>query len=448
MPAWLGPETLTSDWFLGAIRDAGVTTLRLPGGSWSNSYDWAGCEAADPDRCYWLWAARPSDFVQLLADTGLAGIWTQSINHTPQSAAAAVAFFNGSVDDDHVIGLDRDGVDWGTTGDWAALRTDNGHPQPANIKLWEIGNEVYGGKPDVGGDQCASFGWEDVWTCDGAEYVTGNDQHDGYLAIRAAMLDVDPTIEVGAVGVADPESWSDWGNEVVTGAGAALDFYVVHQYGFDQSPSVDETFKRSGSLWPSLISDARTGLPDGVELAITEYNLVSFEAADTEQTMTRAMNALFVADTIGQFAIEGVEIANQWNMANGTTGSGTDYGLVSATDGARFPQFHAVALWGRTGDELLDVATGVDSIHVYPTRRIDGSLAILIINFSDDRLDIDVQLNGVTDPNGATIESYAAAPRATTLEVTGPTAVAVVDAALQVDLPGVSISIIEVPAGG
>ena len=337
VPAWIGPERLADPEFQAATKESGVSLLRMPGGSWSNSYDWAGCEVGDADRCYFVGSARPTDFIDFMQATDLPGMWTVSINQTAQSAAAAVAFFNGEVDDERVIGIDRNGVDWGTVGSWAGLRELGGNADPQRIELWEVGNEVYGGRPESGGDQCASFGWEDVWTCDGSEYISGDDDHDGYLAIRAAMLDVDPSIEVGAVGVGDPAGWSDWGNEVIDGAGEDLDFYVVHAYGFDGSPDGESAVRRPGELWPEIVRDVRTTLDPTIPIAVTEYNLVSFEAGDTEQTMTKAMNALYIADTIGQLAVNGVEIANQWNLANGTTGSGTDYGMISLDDGSRVP---------------------------------------------------------------------------------------------------------------
>ena len=73
---------------------------------------------------------------------------------------------------------------------------------------------MYGAIPSAGPD-CAEFGWEEVWTCDGTQYVEGDDAHDGYLDFRDAMRAVDPEIEVGAVGLFDGESWGNWGSEVV-----------------------------------------------------------------------------------------------------------------------------------------------------------------------------------------------------------------------------------------
>lgn len=128
---------------------------------------------------------------------------TVNMNGTAQEAAALVAYFNGEVDDERPIGMDARGRDWGKVSDWAALRRENGNPEPLPIQYVEVGNEIYGGKA---GKDCAPWGWEDVWTCDGTEYVngigSGAARRDGYRAFRDAMRAVDPTIQVGAVGVA------------------------------------------------------------------------------------------------------------------------------------------------------------------------------------------------------------------------------------------------------
>lgn len=417
VPAWLGPERLRAPWLLDALDDAGVTTIRMPGGSWSNEYGWSACELRLDEGCIWDGAARPSDFAALLAATGLAGIWTVSINETAQSAAALVAFFNGAVDDERTIGVDREGVDWGTVGDWARVRATGGNSQPVPIALWEVGNEVYGGRPDTGGDQCAPFGWENVWTCDGATYVSGDDEHDGYLDIRRAMLDVDPTIEVGAVGVADPSSWSNWGTEVIASAGDELDFYVVHQYGFDSSPSPEETARRAEEMWGPSLSDVRERLGD-VPIAVTEYNLVSFEAGDAERSMTTVANALFIADSIGQLARSGVSIANQWNFANGTTESGTDYGMTAVDTGDRFPQFEAMASWGRAGEVLLPVDLDQDAAYeVYPTRRSDGSIMVIMLNPADQPQTLHIEFEGLDDPAMVSTSIGASSPDANAFDV-------------------------------
>lgn len=448
LPAWLGPAAVADPAFREAAIASGTTLIRMPGGSWSNLYDWSGCERGDPDRCIWTWATRPRDFAAFLHATGLPGMWTVSPNETAQSAGALVAYFNGDVGDTTVIGVDRNGVDWGTVDDWARLRSGNGNPDPVDIDLWEIGNEVFGGSSAAGGRNCAPFGWERVWTCDGTEYVEGTEDHDGALDLRAAMLAVDPTIEVGLVGTAHPSDWNDWGAEVIEAAGAELDFYVVHHYGFARSPVGADAVRRPAETWPWLIDSVERWLPDGVPMAITEYSLVSIEEFDTEHTLTTAMNAFFVADSIGQLIVGNVTIANQWNLANGTTTSGTDYGLIDLADGSRFPAFEALALWSRTGTTLLDQPAPLDDdLRVYPTRHDDGRLSIVVLNLGESEAVHTLALSGLTEPERqlVTIESLVTEDlSSTTLSAVPAEALGPPVEPIDVRLPPLSISLVEV----
>jgi hypothetical protein len=179
-------------------------------------------------------------------------------------------------------------------------------------------------------------------------------------------------------------------------------------------------------------------------IAVTEYNLVAVESGDGRRTMTQAINALFIADTLGQLASAGVQIANQWNLANGTTSSGTDYGMVSAEDDVTFPQYDAMRLWSRAGATLLPVEIdGGDWVRVYPTRREDGSVTTIVLNLGRDPVDLDVEFAGERDVAALRVEHAAAQSlEADRLEVTESTVVSD-DGQLAVGIPGWSISVIE-----
>jgi hypothetical protein len=391
--AWLGAERFEEQEFRDVLTDV-ATHIRMPGGSWSNSYDWLACETDDEAGCHWTWAARPADFAGLLTSTGLPGMWTVSINETAQHSAALVAYFNGDVDDATVIGVDREGVDWGTVGQWASLRAANGTAEPLGIEMWEVGNEVYAAERAVAGEHCSEFGWESVWTCDGAAYVAGDPEHDGYLAIRDAMRRVDPTIQVGAVGVPDPSDWGDWGTEVVGTAGNELDFYIVHRYGFDSSDEVFAIVDDPLRYWPATLAALTSLMGPTVPIAVTEHNLVAVAERDTEHTMTHGSNAIFLAETIGQLALGGVGIANQWDFASSEAESGTNYGLVHADTLRPFPTFFAFALWSRFGDTMLPVQlpSGTASLSAYAGRRTDGVLTLMVVNRSLEPVSVPVGL--------------------------------------------------------
>lgn len=442
VPAWLGPERFSSPEFLEAARASGATLIRMPGGSWSNSYRWAACELGGGGACGFDGAARPSDFASLLVATELPGMWTVSVNETAEGAAALVAFFNGDVDDVRPIGVDRFGVDWGTVADWAERRVAGGNEAPLGVRWWEIGNEVYGGRPDSGGAACAPFGWENSWTCEGDEYVLGDDDHDGYLALRAAMREIDPTIQVGVVGVEDAGSWGEWGREVVEAADGEIDFYIVHAYGFDGSPHPDAAVERPGELWPTLIENVRDLVGD-IPIAVTEYNLVTFEAGDVERTMTTAVNALYLAGTIGELALGGVRVANQWNLANGVAATGTDYGLIHADTFEPAPQFHALEAWSRAASTIVPVTVEAPDLRAYATVDPGGRVVVIVLHTSGGTTAATMIVDGL-EPSAVSVESWAADdPASTSMTVSMPDA-AIDDDTITLLLPPWSINVVEV----
>jgi alpha-L-arabinofuranosidase len=411
VPAWMKPENLNDGRIRDVTRGLGTKLLRLPGGSWANHYDWLKCENGDSNGCYWTWASKPTDFLNFVKSVGAEAMWTVSFNGTSKEAAALVAFFNGSVEDTTLIGLDVRGRDWKRVQDWAKLRASHGNREPFRITLWEVGNEIYGAKPGFGGSNCASWGWEEVWTCDANEYMLGKGRgearREGYLEFRKAMRAVDSTIKVGAVGVDLPGEWWEWGNKVFTTGGTDLDFYVIHNYGFNKQPAnAAEMLARPQRLWKDVFEKTfaamdRLGARRRVPIAVTEYNMAAFQDLDNAQLMTRAANGLFIADMIGQMAFHGASIANQWNLANGRAGNGTDYGLIDASNGKRAPQFYALKLWTSVGNTLLPVTSPLPdatTLSTYATRHADGSYSIMAINKTGAPIDVRIDLAGVTKP--------------------------------------------------
>jgi len=415
LPTWVNRNEFKDATFRARTAASGVTVLRMPGGSWSNEYGWLSCEldqnqpGALPCGAGWGgWAARPTDFINFMKATGTEGMWVVSQNGTPQEAAALVAFFNAQVSDATVIGVDSRGFDWKTAGHWAQLRALHGNPDPVGIALWAVGNETYGGKPSAGGAECQWFGWESVWTCDGAEYVNGARGYAGFNEFRAAMRAVDSTILVGAVGVTPSNDYNNWGNEVIAGAGQTMDYYDIHEYGFFERPATyAQALGLPQSDWPAITADVRAAFAQfaggrQAPIAVTEHNLFATHDNDTQQLMTRQLNALYVADSIGQMAAHGVTIANHWALANARHDNGTDYGLLHRDNGYfRAPQYYAFVLWSRFGAEMLPVATGFNpatELSVYAGRIDPSTYSLLAINKTGAPLTATIYLDTAAGP--------------------------------------------------
>lgn len=408
LPNWVGTAWSENGTAIARTQAASLSIMRIPGGSESNEYDWLACETGNAAVCG-SWRLTPTDFINFMQAAGAEAMYTANQNGTSKEAAALVAFFNGDVNDNTTIGVDVHGYNWQTVGHWAQLRADHGNPAPANVQYWEIGNEIFGGK--VGKD-CKSYGWEDVWTCDGVEYVngigSGSNRKEGYLEFRDAMRAVDSTIKVGAVGVSlqDDEMWTNWGTEVIAEAGDVMDFYVIHKYAYSDSQSNPAAaLARPQEMWGAMMDDYEAAYEQAFPgetpppVAVTEYNLFSTYGRDGGQWMTEAVNMLFMADSLGQMAENGFAIANQWDLVNGSQSNGTDYGMLGRYNSRdRYPQYYAFPMWARFGDNLLPVSSTYDpktTLSVYAGRPDSETVSVMVINKTGGSIYAPIQIDNM-----------------------------------------------------
>jgi len=423
LPAWLKRTTFEDEQFRQRVAASGITLLRIPGGGWGDEYGWLSCEMGQDQPgaipCRYEWASTPSDFINFFRGVETLGadiepMYIMNMNSTAQEAAAAVAFYNAAVDDATPIGLDRNGTDWKTAGHWAQLRADHGNVEPLAIHYWEIGNEVHGGK--VGPPGCLTNGWEETWTCLGDEYILGTDKHDGALALREAMQAMDPEIAVGVVGGSGMTFGNRWSEAVLTSAGAEIDYFVVHtypsyyNYGNPQK-ELDEILLLPQTHWKRLAQSADKALEvygDGLQVpvVINEYEIVPvWGKPDVRNYMNKYVDAIWIADSIGQMVVRGVDIAAQWDVMNGKSDEwGNEFGLMQA-DGSndRQPKYWAFPIWARFGTTMLPVVSSApaeNELSVYAGRLEGGTVTLLVINKSDRFADVEVIFAGVEQIEG------------------------------------------------
>lgn len=142
--------------FVAALRRIGVTALRYPGGTTSDSFFWQravgpvatrranepyGMQAATRSSiCCVLDGPSPSvvgpdEYGRLLGSLGAQG--TVTVNFATGTAAQAadfVAYMTAPL-------AHRPDHNPGSPGYWAALRAGDGHPAPYDVRYWEVGNE-------------------------------------------------------------------------------------------------------------------------------------------------------------------------------------------------------------------------------------------------------------------------------------------------------------------
>jgi alpha-N-arabinofuranosidase len=266
------PDAAFRDRLVALAREQGTTVYRFPGGILADYYDWTdgiGPRKNRPQR------KHPTDsgssrhnfgspeFFEFLKRTSAEGLITVNAGTgTPEQAAAWVAYANQP---DH------------------KQRANDGFPAPVNIKLWEVGNELY--LPGNPHEQKIS--------------VTPKVYAERFVRFADAMRAVDPSITVVAIGVAkshigpDTEH-PDWTEKLLARAADKIDMIAVHNAYFPmlykvKQPRVDQVYP---ALWasPEAVDESLKSLDAlisryegkrSIDVAITEWGaLYSLPRAD------------------------------------------------------------------------------------------------------------------------------------------------------------------------
>jgi hypothetical protein len=142
---------------------------------------------------------------------------------------------------------------------------------------------------------------------------------------------------------------------------------------------------------------------------INEYELIPpWGQKDYRNYRNKYVDALFIADSIGQMAVHGVDMAAQWDVMNGADGDGNEFGLMRA-DGTNFrqPKYYAFPLWARFGTTLLPVMSSAKpeaELSVYAGRLDDGTLTLLVLNKTGSEVHTQITLNGVARITGGQMD--------------------------------------------
>ena len=157
-------------------REWHMPLLRWPGGNFASGYHWRdgiGPRNERPTRRNAAWGdVEPNEFgtnefLSLCCATGVKPQLTVNAGDgTPEEAAAWVRYCNAPATDTY-----------------GRLRNDSGHPTPYNVRLWEVGNELYGG-------------WQ-------IGHTVPKENATRFVRFRDAMLRADPGLRLIATGKSD-----------------------------------------------------------------------------------------------------------------------------------------------------------------------------------------------------------------------------------------------------
>ena len=225
-----------------ALKRIRVPIIRWPGGCFASAYHWKdGVGKRTPvfDKAWRVEEPNTfgtDEFVQFCAAVGAEPyICTNAGTGTPEEMSDWVEYCNCD------------------TGPWAAMRRQNGHAEPHNVKYWSIGNENYGSW-EMGGKSTEEWG--------------------RYVAESAKMMKrPDSSIELSAASTPH----LDWNLNLLKEAGQYLDWISIHGYWVRGKATYEACIARSGDP-DETISHVEhilgaVGLLDKIRISYDEWNL-------------------------------------------------------------------------------------------------------------------------------------------------------------------------------
>jgi len=346
------------------LQQAGVGMLRYPGGSYGDIYNWQDNTAPGG------YVAPGTDFDSFMGTAKKIGAQPILIANygtgTPAEAAAWVQYAN----------------------------VTKGYGD----EYWEIGNEIYG-------DGYYGADWESNDRADKSPTQYAND----VLAYSSAMKAVDPTIKIGAV-LTLPGNWpdgvlasgdtADWNHTVLSIAGSAIDFVIVHWYpsGTGAATALSEPSQLPGEL--QQLRDEIDKYSGGRDIGVALTELNSGVDEDTQP------DALFAADSYFTALEQGVFNVDWWDTHNGpgtisTAPDGAtdydDWGVLSSGTcvgttcepafNTPFPTYFGIQMLsdvGRPGDLMVNAGTDNSLVAAHAVRQANGDLAVMLVNKDPD----------------------------------------------------------------
>jgi alpha-L-arabinofuranosidase len=193
--------------YIDAMRELKITNMRWPGGNFVMGYNWQdgiGPKDRRPARINLAWSGFENNHVGT-------DEWIQLNKSIGSENVICVNLGLATIQDAHYW-VEYCNYKKGTY--YSDLRIKNGHQEPYNVKIWDLGNEV-----------------------DGSPWELGYKNAEDYVKIGReavkAMRSVDNTIKFVASGSSYYEStgqWVEWNRKVLAGLGDMIDYISIHRY--------------------------------------------------------------------------------------------------------------------------------------------------------------------------------------------------------------------------
>lgn len=340
-----------------AVQELGPTNLRWPGGGYAAQYSWKWGIGPQEKRVRWphyMWMNYDQnnfgtdEFLKLCKQIKSEPVMVVRIGFDrPASEHAAIL---------------QEAVDWvaycnePATGKWGSVRAANGHPEPYNVKYWEIDNEMW------------EFGIENYEA--------------SVREFSAAIRKVDPSIKIIVCG----GFGNDGDKGMVERSGSFFDYMSLHHYetpnGYASGP---KNLATQYQQYADMI--AKSPYPN-IKLYLSEWNLSSIDwrtglfaggflnVCEKQSVVAMGAAALFIRRTD----------APDWNNAF----INFDYkGLFLA------PNYLVTKLWhDNFSKNKLDYTGETGDLNVSTTLSDDGkTITLKLVNPTDNSYNLNVDGN-------------------------------------------------------
>lgn len=316
-------------------KEMGMPILRYPGGCMTHVYDWkktVGPLNERPDYTFGL-----MEFLSFCKAVGAeAQICVSAYTGEPQDAADLVEFLNAPA----IKKLP-----------WALKRAAWGHPEPYNVRFFEMGNESYHGNH---GD----------YTGLPFKILTAEQYSNWFNTTVKIMKKISPDIKTGAVIF---NNAPEWDAVVMSRTKDNADFMIDHFYavGFADWNDEGDIVKKENYLmrscmassmrlqcWLDSINESiETHTGKKIPLAVSEYNASILNKGKPVPYRYTLGTALFCADSVRIFLEKknNILLANYFSYFNGFWGTihgSTDPDKQMDLEAwERNPAFHLFKLW-------------------------------------------------------------------------------------------------------
>ncbi len=275
--------------YIDAMKELKVTNMRWPGGNFLMGYNWQdgiGPKEQRPIRINLAWGGVDNNHVGT-------DEWMK-LNKSIGSENIVCVNLGLATIMDAVYWVEYCNYKGGTY--YSDLRAKNGHKEPYNVRIWDLGNEV-----------------------DGLPWELGHKNAEDYIEVAReaakAMKAVDNTIKLVAAGSSwySQGTWDDWNRKVITGLGDRIDYLSIHSY-WENSPDYYSymgasamTFEERIKLAANEIESVSTvkGFKNPISISVDEYGAFG----------RSFLNVLPVAQSLNSF----IRHADVVKMANFTT---------------------------------------------------------------------------------------------------------------------------------